>query len=374
MGCERKVAIFLPDLRGGGGERSMLNLAQGLAEQGHRVDLVVAQCEGAYVTQVPTAVQLIDLGAGRVVNGWRTMRRLPALVRYLQRERPVALLAALSEANLVAVAAWRMAGIPGRVVINEQNTLSISALDSPNRLMRLAPRFARHLYGQADSVVGVSQGVVDDLVDRLNVPATRVRVIHNPGITPVVRAKAQAAVDHPWLAVGEPPVVLGVGRLTKQKDFPTLIQAFAQVQKTHAARLLILGEGPDRPALEAQIRAQGLQEVVALPGFVENPYAYMARAKVFVLSSLWEGLPTVLVEALYCGAGLVATDCPSGPREILGNGQFGYLTPIRDIHAIATAIQKTLDGQGPQPPVESWQPYTLETVVAQYTEVLNLRN
>lgn len=370
MNCDKKIAIFLPDLRGGGGERSMLNLAQGLAEEGCAVDLVVAQREGAYVTQVPATVRLIDLGAGQIAGGWRTMRRLPALVRYLRKERPVALLAALSEANLVAVVAWRLAGIPGRVVINEQNTLSLSALDSPNRLMRFAPSFARHLYGQADSVVGVSQGVADDLVQQVKVPAHRVRVIHNPGITPTVRAKAQALPDHPWLRPGEPPVVLGVGRLTKQKDFPTLIQAFAQVYKTHAARLIILGEGGDRPQLEAQICAAGLQEVVSLPGFTENPYAYMARARVFVLSSLWEGLPTVLVEALYCGAGLVATDCPSGPREILAHGKYGYLTPVGATDAIADAIRKILDGNAPHPPTESWQPYTLESVVAQYRELL----
>lgn len=365
-----KVTIFLPDLRGGGAERSMLNLAQGLVGCNYAVDLVVAQREGAYVNQVPAGVQLIDLGGGQIANGWRTVRRLPGLVRYLRRAQPNALLSALSEANFVALCARRLAGVPVRAVINEQNTLSISALDSPNRLMRMAPKFVKHVYGWADSVVGVSQGVVDDMVQVLGIPSQRACVIHNPGITPEVRAKAQAPLDHPWLQPGQPPVLLGVGRLTKQKDFPMLIDAFATVRAQRPARLLILGEGPERPLLEAQIKARGLEADVSLPGFVENPYAYMTRAKVFVLSSLWEGLPTVLVEALYCGAGLVATDCPSGPREILKHGQFGCLTPVGDPAALAAAILQTLAGQAPKAPPASWQPYTLETVVAQYSHVL----
>lgn len=367
---KQKVAIFLPDLSGGGAERSMLNLAQGMVEQHYAVDLVVAQRKGALTSQIPQGVQVIDLGHGRVAHRWRTVKCLPALIRYLRQERPHALLSALSEANMVALCARRLAGVPLRVVVNEQNTLSISAFDSPNRLMHLAPKFAKHIYGWADGVVGVSQGVVDDMVTVLGISGQRAQVIHNPGITPEVREKARAPLDHPWFRPSQPPVVLGVGRLTKQKDFETLIKAFAHVRQARPARLLILGEGTERVPLEEQVRALGLEADVSLPGFVENPYAYMAHAPVFVLSSLWEGLPTVLVEALYCGAGLVATDCPSGPREILQGGRFGCLTPVGSATALAAAIQKTLDGKAPQPPPASWQPYTVETVVKQYIDVL----
>jgi glycosyltransferase involved in cell wall biosynthesis len=185
-----------------------------------------------------------------------------------------------------------------------------------------------------------------------------------------LRKKAQAPLDHPWFQPGQPPVVLAVGSLTVQKDFPTLIRAVAHVQETRPVRLLILGEGQDRPTLEAQVRKLGLEQSISLPGFVANPYAYMARASVFVLSSRWEGLPTVLMEALFCGAPVVATDCPSGPREILRGGQYGRLVPVGEVTALADAIQATLDDKTARPPRESWQPFELESVVNQYIKVL----
>jgi len=163
---------------------------------------------------------------------------------------------------------------------------------------------------------------------------------------------------------------LAVGRLTKQKDFPTLIKAFAKVLENRPTRLLILGEGPDRAALEALVRQLGLEDAVAMPGFVENPYAYMSRSALYVLSSRWEGLPTVLIEALYCGAPVIATDCPSGPREILANGQHGQLVPVGDVTALAQAMEAGLASKTPQPTNESWHPFTLEAVLDQYVHLL----
>jgi glycosyltransferase involved in cell wall biosynthesis len=156
----------------------------------------------------------------------------------------------------------------------------------------------------------------------------------------------------------------------KQKDFPTLLRAFAQLRQTRHARLLILGEGEERQMLEALSARLGVNEDVSLPGFVENPYPYMVNASVFALSSRWEGLPTVLIEVLYCGTPVVATDCPSGPREILRSGEIGRLVPMEEPAALAEAIAATLDANGPQPSRESWQPYTLETVVDQYVDLL----
>jgi glycosyltransferase involved in cell wall biosynthesis len=191
-------------------------------------------------------------------------------------------------------------------------------------------------------------------------------MLYNPVITPDVRKRACAPLDHPWFAPDQPPVILAVGRLTKQKDFPTLIRSFAQVRQNVPARLLILGEGVDRDELEALVRQLGLQDDVSLPGFVDNPYAYMHRAGLFVLSSRWEGLPTVLIEALYCGRPVIATDCPSGPREILANGRFGALVPVGDVEALSRAIVDGLAGKTPLPPEESWHPYSMEAVVEQY--------
>lgn len=365
-----KLAIFLPALYGGGAERTMLDLAQGIANRGYEVDLVLAQAEGPYLSEIPDSVRLVDLGKGHIINRSRTLRRLPAFVRYLRQERPNAVLSALTLANFFALWAHRLAGNPGRIVVNEQNTLSHEARYGPWRFDWLTPYLARYFYRWADHVVGVSQGVVDDLVREVGIPESLVKVIYNPGITPTVRAKAQGTLEHPWFADDEPPVILAVGRLMKQKDFPTLIRAFAHLRQSTPARLLILGEGAERTQLEAIISDLDISKDIGLPGFVENPFAFMKHAQVFVLSSLWEGLPTVLMEALYCGVPIVATDCPSGPREILQDGANGLLVPVGDQLALATAMMAALDGQVPPPSRQSWQPFTLEAIVDQYVDLL----
>ncbi len=366
----KKLAIFLPDLSGGGAERTMLNLAQGIARRGYDVDLVLSQADGAYLDDVPDSVRLVDLGGGRVANNAKTLRSFPALVRYLRRERPDAMLAALTQANVTALCARRIARRPRRVVINEQNTLSFLAKNSPHDMERWYPTFARFAYRWADCVVGVSQGVVDDLVKNVGISSNKTDVIFNPGITEEVRSKAKAPLDHPWFQPGQPPVILSVGRLDPQKDYGTLLEAFKLVRKKRSARLLILGEGDERQALESMIQKLGFAEDVSLPGFVDNPYAYMSRASVYVLSSRWEGLPTVLVEALYCGAPLVATDCPSGPHEILEGGKFGCLVPMQDPAALARGIEEALDGTGPRADPDSWRRFDLEAIVDQYIELL----
>lgn len=359
-----KLAIYLPSLRGGGAERTMLNLAHGLGERGCAVDLVLARAEGPYLSEVQDSIRIIDLKASRVLAS------LPALARYLRCEKPQAMLSTLDYANIVALWACRLAGTHTPVAVIEQNTISIHVSNSPSRRKRIVPRLVKLFYPWADYVIGNSQGVADDLSKVTGLPRERVRVLYNPVVTPELREKARAPLNHPWFEASQPPVVLAVGRLTKQKDFPTLIRAFAQVHQTQPVRLIILGEGRDRPALEALVNELGLENDVALPGFVENPYAYMSRASLYVLSSRWEGLPTVLIEALYCGVPLIATDCPSGPREILADGQYGQLVPVGDVAALTRAIETSLAGNAPSPPPESWQPFELETVVNQYASML----
>ena len=199
------------------------------------------------------------------------------------------------------------------------------------------------------------------------------KVIYNPVVTPELYQKITEFSEHPWFAPNSPPVILGVGRLEMQKDFATLIRAFAKVQSQRPARLMILGEGISRPQLEALVRELGVAENVTLPGFVANPYAYMARSAVFVLSSLFEGLPTVLIEAMAAGTSVVSTDCKSGPAEILERGLYGKLVPVGDIEAMAKAIISTLDR-----PVDAVllqqkaAEFSLKKSVAQYLEVLQV--
>jgi glycosyltransferase involved in cell wall biosynthesis len=214
------------------------------------------------------------------------------------------------------------------------------------------------------------RGTADDMIRTSHVPRHLARVIYNPVITPQIAPLASEPVDHPWFASGEPPVVLGMGRLTTQKDFPTLLQAAAQLRRDREFRLLILGEGEDHDQLERLIRELGLTHVASLTGFVKNPFAYLARASLFVLSSAWEALPTVLIEALALGTPVVSTDCQSGPREILDGGRYGRLVPVGDVHALSQAMAETLAVPRTRVPAEALRAYTLEFAVDRYCQLM----
>ncbi|MCR4405258.1 MAG: glycosyltransferase [Candidatus Acetothermia bacterium] len=357
------VALFLPSLRGGGAERAMVNLARGFAERGLQVDLVLARAEGPYLSEVHDGVRVVDLGSKRVLHS------LPGLVRYLRKERPDGMLSAMTHANLIAIWARRLAGVKTRLVVSEHSILSIATENSRSLRAKLMPWFVRRFYPWADAVVAVSRGVAEDLAARTGLPIGIIRVVYNPAITPELFAKAEEPLDHPWFQPGEPPVILGVGRLVKAKDFPTLIRAFALVRKQVAARLMILGEGNERAKLEVLVRELGLEDDVVLPGFVDNPYKYMKRARVFVLSSRREGLPAVLIEALALGTPVVSTDCPSGPREIL-RGCDELLVPVGNAKALAHAILWLLENQSRLSMELS--SYTLPCALALYGEVLGV--
>ena len=360
---KKRVAVFLPGLYGGGAERVMLNLAEGIAARGHDVDLVLARAEGSYLTQVSGSVRVVDLNAPRV------LKSLPALVRYLHRERPTALLSSLF-ANIVAVWARRLDGGPQRVVLSEHNTLSSVIRNQSDIRWQMYPRLAGWFYPWADGIVAVSRSVAEDLAMSARIPRSRIQVIYNAIVTPDLREKSAAVLEHPWFKACEPPVMVAVGRLTRQKGFDTLIRAFSLVRRTRAVRLMILGEGEERPVLEDLVRQLSLEQDVSLPGFVQNPYPYMARASHFVLSSRWEGLPTVLVEALYLGTPIIASDCPGGSREILRDGQYGQLVPIDDPYVLADAMRQALSASPHPPPQESWHRFESDFVVDRYLRVL----
>jgi len=343
-----RVALFLPNLSGGGAERVFALLAEGLAARGIETEVVLAEAAGPRLAAVRASVPVVDLRAG-------SMRRavLP-LARYLRRQRPDVLVGALGHANVVAVWARWLARVDTAVVVTHHISLPSEKSSFGARLWFALRAW---FYPRADAIVAVSGDMADDLARSIGVPRARIDMILNPVITPDLHALGASPLSHPWFAPGQPPVVVGIGRLERQKDFPTLIRAVARVRRSRPVRLLILGEGGKRPALEALVQALGLEEDVALPGFVENPYAYLARAQVFSLSSIFEGLPTVLIEALALGTPVVATDCRTGPREILDDGRLGRLVPMGQPEALAAAIAETLDRPPAPVPAEDLAAY-----------------
>ena len=357
-----RMAIYLRNLSGGGAERVMVSLSGGFIKKGIHVDLVLNKVEGAYLSQVPPEVRIVDLQAPKLPAG------LPKLASYLRRERPVALLSALHYTNEIAIMAKYLSRISVRVVVSERNTLS---LHGPSRSSdRLSPLLARLLYPWADGIVAVSQGVADDLTQVTGISPQRITTIYNPTVTPILLEKSQESLDHPWFKTGEPPVILAVGRLDEQKDFSTLINAFAIVKKIQPCRLVILGQGPQKQKLEALVEELELKNDVAMLGFAENPSAYMAQAAVFVLSSAWEGLPNALIEAMAIGTPVVSTNCPSGPAEIMDNGKYGSLVSVGDSKGMAEAILSVLSGNFKLVEPAWLKQFTLEVATEKYLDVL----
>jgi len=330
------IAIFLPSLRGGGAEKVFLKLACGFVGRNHRVDLILAACEGPYLADVPENINIVDLRARRI------MASLPGLVRYLREAQPDVLLSAMDHSNIIAIAAKKIARTQVRQIISVRSTISVRDRHSAG-LGRLIPVIARRCYGWADNIIAVSHGVAADLHESIGISREKVCVIYNPVDASVLRSLSDEPVDHPWFKDAEIPILLSVGRLTAAKDYSTLIRAFSLVSQARKARLLILGEGEDRSRIEELVRELELEDIVSLPGFNKNPYAFMSKAALFVLSSAWEGLPNALLEAMACGTPVVSTDCPSGPAEILDNGRLGRLVPVGDAEALAKEILSTLD-------------------------------
>ena len=357
------IALFVPSLHGGGAERVILDIATELANRAIPVHLVLVKAEGHYRDLVQEGVRVIDL------DSHRTAASLLKLVRYVRRERPTALLSTLAHANVVALLAKLLIGGRLRVVARIENTFS-EMFDSGGFKQRQTLRLLKLMLPLADGIVAVSQGVAEDLRRAIPSVSQKVTTIYNPVLPNQVR-QATAPVEHPWFDDDGPPVILSAGRLTAVKDHATLLKAFAEVLTFRQARLVILGEGPERENLLMLATCLNVSQHVELPGFKINPFAYMSKAKVFVLPSRYEGFPNVLAQAIACGTPVVSTDCRSGPREILEDGKWGHLVPVGDWSAMAEAILDTLDN--PIPPdrlISRASDFSADASIDRYVELL----
>lgn len=360
----RRLAVFAATSGHSGVDRNLRNLIPEFARGGVAVDVLRIRGHGPYLDPVPANVRMIELGTAHVGTS------LFPLVRYLRRERPAALLADKDKVNRTALWAKRLARASTRVAVRLGIHVSTNLADRGWRA-RLTQTFSiRQFYPWADAIIVPSRGVADDLATLGRLARQRITVIPNPVLTAELQALAHAPLDHPWFAPGAPPVILGIGELSERKDFETLIRAFARVRAVRPARLLILGRGRRQARLAALAATLGVPDDVSLPGFVANPYAYLQRAAVFAQASRFEGFANTVAEALVIGTPIVATDCPSGPREILEDGQCGRLVPVGDAAAMAEAILQTLTERRPSEPVCSVAQYAVADVARRYLAAL----
>ncbi len=402
------VAFVIANLGGGGAQRVVLNIVEEFIRREHRIDLLLLSPHISYARNIPKKARLFILRQNRnkkydkvlldmpgklvqldvptptfkqciqimnalkwnlyTVPGTRMFYRATAVAAYLEREQPDYVFPNLPDAKVATLLA-------GSLVEKCPPIIPIVHSVMLNRRKRVNVRY-RVLFPKASRCIAVSEGVADSLSSVLRNPDQKLTTIYNPVLAHEIERLSAAVPNHPWFADEGPPIVLAAGRFTEVKDFPTLIKAFSRLSKERPCRLIILGKGSRRPQLEELVRTLELQDRVSLPGWAENPYAFMARAALFVLSSRYEGLAMVLLEALACGCPCVSTDCPAGPAEILEGGKIGHLVPVGDEVALANAMRHTLDTPTDKEVLRSRaQMFSLDRAIASYEEVMaNIRN
>lgn len=346
----------------------MARLATSFSQYDLDITLITARFEHHLLRQLPETIGL------RLVNARTVYHLIPDVVRYLRDAHPDILLSTVTTTNVVAAWSTILAGVKTKVFLREAHVVS-EALKLRTPLGQTMLRYAiRRSYPAASGVIAISRGVANDLIQIVPAIKDRIHVIYNPVIDSELERLGREKVAHPWFSGSRVPIILAVGRLVPQKDFLTLIRAFAKVRETTVARLVILGEGEERTKIVKLANELGVAEDVELLGFVENPYAYMAKANLLVLSSAFEGFGNVLVEAMAFGTPVVSTNCLSGPSEILDGGRYGTLVPVGSPSALAEAILKTLKNPVPGSVLKQRSAeFTVEAATREYLRVMGLR-
>lgn len=392
--AECRVAIFIEALRGGGAERSTVNLANSLAERGVHIDLLLMKDDGVFTNQVSPLVNLIKVKKSRfwaalwllkarpieilymfclflLPGSPKPLRAVPGIVNYIHDARPNVLMSVLDYGNIAVIVAKWLSGIDLRIVIGQRNQLSREYTGRSAWRRKLVIPTLRYFYKRADVIVAVSKGVALDLHQCLSIPTTKIFAIYNAVSNDMLYTQSKKELKHPWFGHIDRRVILAAGKLKPQKDFETLLRAFQIVRSREIVELVILGEGPLRSNLEMLAKDLGVEDHVSFEGFVENPFNYMRNADLFVLSSRYEGLPGVLIQALACGCPVVSTACPSGPAEILNDGQFGALVPVGDVRKLADAILAFLEATHDKRALEEHgRSFSEKAAISKYLQVM----
>lgn len=331
-----KFSFYLFDLNGGGAERVIVTLLNEMHKQNLVVELIVSKKEGPYLLELNPRISITEIGSRSLIYN------IYSLYKHVKEKGSSHLVTTMRGPSIVTLIVKIILGTKIKAVIREANTPSQEHAKSgiKHKLLNTLTRF---LYGFSDSIICVSEGVESDFKSFYKkIDTAKISTIYNPVINDAFFEKADSDITTalPWPSTSF--YFIAVGRFVDQKDYPTLLQAFHIISKTHDVNLLILGNGPLRLQLITEAKNLGLESRVFCPGFVDNPFPYMKRANCYVLSSRWEGLPNALVQAVSLGLQTISTDCPSGPREILEGGELGILTPIQDVGALAEAMRQVL--------------------------------
>ena len=339
MEDHKEIALFIPSLQGGGAERFMVDLSNGFAKKGYNVSLIVGNMGGEYFSEINNAVKVIDLKCKR------TIFCIPGIVSFLRKNKPHTLISTIYHANMVAILSSLISFTNTRIFVRDSNMhKTLKEASSSFFSYKLTFFFMKVLYRRCSGIVAVSQAMRDELKYFMPEIEHKLHLIHNFIDLDQINSLAQEEVDHPWLNEDSTsPVILSAGRLSNQKNWPLLLKAFSEVVKTKFVRLIILGEGKQRKEIEELLVELDIKDKVSMPGFKKNPFSWMARAEIFVLSSDAEGFPNVLVQALNCGCKVVSSDCESGPREILEDGKWGRLCKVGDARDLSNQIKDALE-------------------------------
>ncbi len=336
-----RVIFFLPSLEAGGTERGVVNLANNIDSQKYCVSILLGKLEGDFIKEVRSGIKITNLNASL------SLSLFFSLMRYFKTQKPDIFISAFPRVNVICLLAKIFSGSSVKIIITEHSVFSMLPVIAKTSFRRLVARFfmpamVRFLYPKADAIVCVSRGIASDLIKSVKTQ-TDIKVIYNPVINDSIYQLSLDPVNHLWFINQDIPVIVAVGRLVDCKDYPNLFKAFKLVLEKKSARLVILGDGPEKEKLVNLANQMGLSNNIAFLGFKSNPFKYMKQSSVFVLSSLQEGFGNVIIEAMACGVPVVSTDCPVGPGEIIENSKNGILVPVGDEKKMATVILELLN-------------------------------
>lgn len=346
------ISLTANSLDGGIG-RNLINLSNSFIKLGCRVELLTETSSNYYKNAIHPSVSLYNLKTTHPVSG------IVQLAKHLITRRPAVILTPILRHTILTIRARRITCIPFKIFTNIHNTYSKAYWGLPEKKFSSRIRKFRKYYTRCDGRIAVSRGVAEDFSNLTSIPISSIRTIYNPIVSEELLQQAAEPINHPWFSNGEPPLILSVGRLEPQKNFPLLIEAFEILRGGGTScRLMILGDGSLKTVLEKRIQSSPFKTDICLYGHCDNPFSFMKHSSIMVLSSSWEGFGNVLVEAMAVGTPVLSTDCPHGPREILEDGKLGALVPPGDPVALARATLHNL-----QNPVPS---ETLKTASARF--------